>query len=71
VRDEEIEKKEKEENLTVANLVFAETTMSSNQNGILRGGWSSGGSSKFRISPKSVKRFRGCGVEVEKFALSD
>ena len=27
----------------------------------LHGGWSSGGSSKFRISSKSVKRFRSCG----------
>ena len=31
------------------------------RNEILRGGWSSGGSSKFRISSKSVKRFRSCG----------
>jgi len=34
---------------------------SSDRNEILRGGWSSDVSSKVRISPKSVKRFRSCG----------
>ena len=34
---------------------------SSHRNEILRGGWSSDDSSKFRISSKSVKRFRSCG----------
>jgi len=34
---------------------------SSDRNEILRGGWSSDGSSKIRISSKSVKRFRSCG----------
>ena len=38
---------------------------SSDWNEILRGGWSSDGSSKIQISSKSVKQFRGCGgVEI-------
>ena len=39
---------------------------STDRNEILRGGWSSDGSSKIRISSKSVKWFQRCGVS--KFA---
>jgi len=35
----------------------------------LHGGWSSGGSAKIRVSSKSIKRFRSCGVEVCPFPL--
>jgi len=35
--------------------------MSSDRNKIFRGGWSSGGISKVRISSKSVERFPSCG----------
>jgi len=54
-------KKDKDRNPTVANWLFARPPTSSHRNEILRGGWSSDDSSKFRISSKSVKRFRSCG----------
>jgi len=43
---------------------------SSDRNEILRGGWSSGGSSKVWISSKSVKGFRSSGVEICPFPLT-
>ena len=62
-RAEEIKKKKERKKrqgkkLTMANWVFAQTT---HVNAAICGGWSSGGSSKFQVSSKSVERFSSCG----------